>query len=726
MRQLYLTIICACVLTGAAIMASAQKQPETFTFLDITETRQSASESLEPLRKLVAESVSSANPPAFVIDSGGVTDSGQAEEYAQFKSAIRPFEAAKIGFYAAPGNYDVRWSAGGKEEFAHAFGKLYQSFDYGGAHFLLLDSTVALEHWGHFDKAELDWLDKDLKRVRVDTPIFIFLHHSIGRDGPADRLIDNEFELSRRFAGHNIIAIFTGHGHADLAWKTNGIDTLMCRGLNQGSYYRVTVTPVLVTIDRVYTQNPGPAFHLAIPIQRRSKPSQLKAGWDDPNVPFLERKRPAATLEPRAVTDNPDKETAEYRIENGAWKPLTKDQRDIWRDVFPTRALSVGVHAAYVRLTTSNGVSLSDELIFEVERTPAEPTQRWAVNLDGPIQSSPQLVDNTLYVSSLDNHLYALSTDKGKKRWTFPTKGAILGSPLVQNDTVYFGSNDHFIYAVDAHTGKQRWKYDTGSPVIATPSLAGGILCIGGNRKIYGIDAASGTLHWSQPAGGFFQSRATTDGANFYLGGWDNNVYALSALTGEPRWTRKLGRARNYSPAIASPTVASGVVYICTNDNTLHALDARSGNVKWSTGAPKGADPLGYSSPIVAGDTIYVAGLGDNGDVFAFSTSGGSPKWRSPTGQAFYDSSLKLAPDGASMAIMGVRGKVSVLNVKDGRRLWSYELGPGNVFSTPEYDGMAVYTVTMANDVQAIAAPNTVPSSNRRQAKPGSETPSLP
>src|SRR5256885_9741955 len=52
---------------------------------------------------------------------------------------------------------------------------------------------------------------------------------------------------------------------------------------SQGSYYKVAVTPVLVTIDRVYTQNPGTAFHITIPIQRRSKPSQLKAGWDDPN-----------------------------------------------------------------------------------------------------------------------------------------------------------------------------------------------------------------------------------------------------------------------------------------------------------------------------------------------------------------------------------------------------------------------------------------------------------
>ena len=93
---------------------------------------------------------------------------------------------------------------------------------------------------------------------------------------------------------------------------------------------------------------------------------------------------------------------------------MTKDARDIWRDVFPTKPISVGVHSAIVRLTTSNNVALTDELIFEVERSAQEPTRRWALDLDGPIQSSPQLLGDTLYVSALDGHCYALSTERGK------------------------------------------------------------------------------------------------------------------------------------------------------------------------------------------------------------------------------------------------------------------------------------------------------------------------
>ncbi len=709
-------------LANASLGALAQQQPDRFTFLDITDTHQTANGSLEPLRQLVAGAIEGTGRPAFIVDTGDITETGRPEEYGQFKSAISPLASAKIAFYAVPGNHDVRWNPGGKQDFAREFGRAYQSFDFGGAHFLLLDSTVALEHLGHFDKAEMDWLDRDLKHQRADTPIFIFLHHPIGRDSTTNRFVDNEYDLVKRFAGHNVVAIFTGHGHADLAWKTNGIDTLMCKGLYQGSYYKVGVTPVLVTVDRVYTLSPGPVFHLTIPIQRRSRPSQLRAGWDDPNIPFLERKRPAVTLEPRAVTDNPDKEKAEYRIEDGPWKPMAKDARDIWRDVFPTRPLSVGVHSATVRLTTSNTVSLSDELIFEVERSGSEPTQRWAINLDGPIQSSPELVGRTLYVSCVDGRVYSLTADKGKKHWTFPTRGAILGSPIVREDSLYVASTDHCVYSIDVANGKQRWKYDTGSALVSTPALAGGTLCVGGNKTIYGIDAVHGSLRWSRPTDGFFQSRAATDGTTFYLGGWDNQVYALDAATGVPRWTRKLGRAFYNSPAISSPAVANGKVFICTNDNTLHALDARSGSVLWSIGAPKESDPLGYSSPIVLGSAVYIAGLGDRGDVYCFGVSGGSLKWQTSTGQGIYDSAVRPSPDGRSLAIMGFRGRVSVLDTGDGRRQWGYELGPGNIFSTPAYDGAAVYTVTMANDVQAIAGPNIAANGGNGTARP-SNTP---
>ncbi|HEV2472860.1 MAG TPA: PQQ-binding-like beta-propeller repeat protein, partial [Chthonomonadales bacterium] len=705
-------LIVSLIVVYLTVDAGAQKrapaQSESFSFLDISDTHETASSDPAILEKFVSSAAAMSPPPAFVIDTGDITESGRPEEYERFKRATAGLQAAGIGFYAIPGNHDVRWSPDGKEGFQQQFGKLYQSFNAHGVHFILLDSTVVLEHWGHFDKAELDWLRGDLKKVRSETPIFVFMHHPIGRAAPETRFIDNEFDLRDLLRGHNVVAIFTGHEHQDLVWKTDGILTLMPRGLYQGSFYRVSVTPAIVSIDRIMNEQTGSPVHIAsIPVSPGAKPSQLKAGWDDPDIPFLERRRPACYLDPRAVTDNPDKEKAEYRIDSGSWKPMKKDARDVWSDQFGTAGIAIGVHSADLRLTTSNGIGLEDELIFEVERAENEATRRWAVNLDGPIQSSPLLDGDRLYVSSLDGKLYAFRTDNGKKIWSFASKGEFLASPVLDNGVLYIGSTDHFVYAVDTRNGKQVWRYDAGCPILASAAAAHGTLCLGVEGRILGLDSAHGTLRWSQPAGSFFQSRAATDGSTFYLGGWDNTFYALDVETGNVRWKDRIGRAFYFSPAIASPLVAGGRVYVCSNDDTLQCLNTTDGKPIWTAHAPDSGDVLGYSSPALANGRIFIAGLGDRGDVYAFDASTGAFRWQSPIGHTIYDSSPKIAPDGRSLAIMAVRGHVAVLSTSNGAPEWTYELGPGNIFSTPEYDGSTVYTVTMANDVQAINAPRT-------------------
>ena len=333
-------------------------------------------------------------------------------------------------------------------------------------------------------------------------------------------------------------------------------------------------------------------------------------------------------------------------------------------------------------------------------------------------------------MSSLDGKCSALELARGKKRWTFPTKGQFFASPVIEGSTLYIGNTDHQLYALDAMTGKERWHHNTDSPIFGTAAIAQGIVCVGGAGKIYGLDINTGKPRWTQPAGAgsFFQSRAGTDGNAFYLGGWDNTVYALDAATGTPRWTAKMGYDKNkrlslfYSPAISSPAIVDGKVYICSNDGVLHALNAQNGKEVWFAFAPPGADSFGYSSPAVAGQNVFVAGLGQNGDVYCLNAVTGHINWRVPTGQIIYDSSPRLAPDGKSLAIMAVRGHISVLDCATGKRLWGYEMGPGNIFSTPEYDGQHLYTTTMANDVQSINGPGVGGLQRREPRRPATPT----
>ena len=303
--------------------------------------------------------------------------------------------------------------------------------------------------------------------------------------------------------------------------------------------------------------------------------------------------------------------------------------------------------------------------------------------------------------------------ERGKKRWDVKTKGAVVASPVLVDRTLYVGSTDHVFYAIDAANGKIRWRYDAGSPIFATAAVAQGIVCFGANGRIIGLDAANGAFKWEHPAGGFFQSAAATDGDAFYLGGWDNTLYALDAATGRPRWTAKMGRGPDgkfgipYSPAASGPAVAGGRVLIAGLDGVLYALESRGGTPLWQIRAPQGSDPFGHSTIAAAanGQAVYLAGTGEQGTVYAIEGATGRVLWQSAIGQAVCDGAPRLSPDGKSLAVMGYRGRVAVLETGAGKKNWTYELGPGNIFSTPGYDGQAVYTVTMENDVQAVNAP---------------------
>jgi outer membrane protein assembly factor BamB len=64
------------------------------------------------------------------------------------------------------------------------------------------------------------------------------------------------------------------------------------------------------------------------------------------------------------------------------------------------------------------------------------------------VDSSPAVVNGTVYVGSDDNNVYAINAATGAKVWGFTTGDEALSSPAVVNGTVYVGSFDSNVYAI--------------------------------------------------------------------------------------------------------------------------------------------------------------------------------------------------------------------------------------------------------------------------------------
>jgi outer membrane protein assembly factor BamB len=242
----------------------------------------------------------------------------------------------------------------------------------------------------------------------------------------------------------------------------------------------------------------------------------------------------------------------------------------------------------------------------------------WKFN-SAPIESSPLLRGNRLFVGSWDHHVYALNAKNGKVIWRFEADDQVNTSAAYWNGRIYIASDGGTLYALSAKTGKQLWSAQSQSRFgsreffYATPTLAYGRVYIGNtDGTMYVFGAKTGNLLWARPLGSYIYGAAAVYRRRVFVGTYDGQFYALDAATGDNVWQRDAGGTVH-----AAPTVMDGLVYyaICSTcgseaqravaggRDATYAVRARDGKEVWSFNAGK------YANPVVADDErVYITG----------------------------------------------------------------------------------------------------------------------
>jgi 3',5'-cyclic-AMP phosphodiesterase len=160
-----------------------------------------------------------ADKPAFAVSVGdtieGLNDATaeiQWREIEQFLSKWKSFP-----LYLVPGNHDI-WSAGSEQLFTKNAGhQPHYSFDYGPAHFTVLDNSRADD----MPPSELAFLDADLTEHDKQPLKFIVSHR------PSwiikTMLDDPDFELHRIAKKHGARWVIAGHIHELLHADVDGV-----------------------------------------------------------------------------------------------------------------------------------------------------------------------------------------------------------------------------------------------------------------------------------------------------------------------------------------------------------------------------------------------------------------------------------------------------------------------------------------------------------------------
>ncbi len=224
--------------------------PSDFVFVHASDTHisEASRARTERLRALV-DSVK----PAFVIITGDlVKDALRVAEpeatgyFELFKREIAEFSAP---VWTAPGNHDVfgierhlslvspQHPLYGRGMYHHYLGPDYYSFNYGGVHFVALNTVDIADLWyyGHVDSTQVEWLSRDLATVPTSVPVVTFNHipfftsvetvNGFMDGGPAPTAItvgghtsfrhsvSNAGEVIARLKGHPYTLALGGHMH---------------------------------------------------------------------------------------------------------------------------------------------------------------------------------------------------------------------------------------------------------------------------------------------------------------------------------------------------------------------------------------------------------------------------------------------------------------------------------------------------------------------------------
>jgi outer membrane protein assembly factor BamB len=244
--------------------------------------------------------------------------------------------------------------------------------------------------------------------------------------------------------------------------------------------------------------------------------------------------------------------------------------------------------------------------------------ERWRFNA-APIESSPLLHGNRLFVGSWDHNVYALNAKNGRKIWSFQADDQVNTSAAYWKGRIYIASDGGTLYSLSAKTGKLLWSAQSQSRFgsrefwYATPTVAYGRVYIGNtDGTMYVFGAKTGNLLWARSLGSYIYGAAAVYRRKVFVGTYDGQFYALNAATGDTVWQIPAGGTVH-----AAPTVMDGLVYyaICSTcgsaaqravaggtDSTF-AVRVSNGTRVWRFNGGK------YANPVVADDErVYITG----------------------------------------------------------------------------------------------------------------------
>ena len=270
-------------------------------------------------------------------------------------------------------------------------------------------------------------------------------------------------------------------------------------------------------------------------------------------------------------------------------------------------------------------------------------------------------------------------------KWTYPQTttdiipGNIYGAVVLNDGALYYGDGKGMVYALIADTGRPYWPkpFLTGARIWSSVVVDDQrVYAASQDHCLYALDKKSGDKLWQFPGqlpsdcktiDALVGSPTVYDGV-VYVGSFGGELYAVDAATGQLKWTFKAGGGLWDGPAMVD-----GTLYFGDQAGNVYALDAATGQTSKWTAKVDGAVKM---TPLVVNGIVYVGT--DRNLMYAFKADTGQSIWSAPykardgesmlVTPAVYSDTLVIQPNLAGATPTRLIG----VNKNTGQELWIY------------------------------------------------------
>ncbi len=207
------------------------------------------------------------------------------------------------------------------------------------------------------------------------------------------------------------------------------------------------------------------------------------------------------------------------------------------------------------------------------------------------VWAQPLLVNDTLYVPAMNHKLFALDAQTGTEKWSLDLEGSVASTPVYANNALYVGSFARKLFKITLD-GTIAAEYPTNDWVWGAPDVVDNMVYVGDlGGYVYALKDSGSSLDevWSRKvANGAIRMTPLVTGDTIVVGSRDHFVYWISRDTGEETFKREMVGEVLSNILLIEPndTVREPTIIVSTiaHDELLVAFSLDKGERRWKYG----------------------------------------------------------------------------------------------------------------------------------------------